>query len=268
MKSIKINHSLQKILFLFVAMLSTCFLKAQKTDSIKSAVYALNKIQPKKEKTSTSRQIFRGNTLDLAYFEMHTTTLEPGQAPHPAHTHGDTEEVIIVKQGMVKLTINGHRTTIGPSSVAVIMPGDEHGIENDGNENATYYIVKMKSQDKTNRERAEKAGGSFIVNWDTVAVKKTDKGQHRDIFDRPTSQFARFDVHATTLNAGQVSHAPHTHRSEEMLVMIKGNVQMNIDNKFYKAAAGDVIFLNSEIPHALNNTGNTACEYFAFQWKN
>jgi len=28
-----------------------------------------------------------------------------------------------------------------------------------------------------------------------------------------------------------------------------------------------VIFLESEIPHALNNTGDTACEYFAFQWK-
>lgn len=268
MSSIKVNHSIQKIVLCFVAMLGTCFLKAQKNDSIKSAVYSLNKIQPKKGKTSTGRQIFKGHTLDLAYFEMHATTLEPGQAPHPAHTHGDTEELVIVKQGMVKMTINGHSTTIGPSSVAVIMPGDEHGIENAGNENATYYIVKMKSQDKTNRERAEKAGGSFIINWDTVAVKKTDKGQHRDIFDRSTSQFARFDVHATTLNAGQVSHPPHTHRQEEMIVMIKGNVQMNIENKFYKATAGDVIFLESEIPHALNNTGNSACEYFAFQWQN
>ena len=268
MSSLKIKQSSQKIFLLFVAMTSTCFLMAQKTDSVKSAVYTFDKIQPKKEKTSTSRQIFKGSTLDLAYFEMHATTLEPGKAPHAAHTHGDTEELIIVKKGIVKLTINGHSTTLGPSSVAVIMPGDKHGIENAGKSNATYYIVKMKSRGASNRERAANAGGSFIVNWDTVAVKKTDKGQHRDIFDRPTSQFARFDVHATTLNAGQVSHAPHTHRSEEMLVMIKGNVQMNIDNKFYKASGGDVIFLSSEIPHALNNTGKTACEYFAFQWKN
>ena len=211
MSSLKIKHSFQKVFLLFVAMLSMYCLMAQKTDSVRSGVYALNKIQSKKGKTSTSRQIFKGNTLDLAYFEMHATTLGPGQAPHPAHTHGDTEEVIIVKQGIVKLTINGHSTKLGPSSVAVIMPGDEHGIENAGNENATYFIVKMKSRDVTNRERAANAGGSFIVNWDTVTVKKTDKGQHRDIFDRPTSQFARFDVHATTLNAGQISHPPHTH---------------------------------------------------------
>ena len=165
-----------------------------------------------KKRKRITRQILKGSTLDLAYFEMHATTLQPGKAPHPAHTHGDTEEIIIVKQGMVKITINGNSTTLGPSSVAVIMPGDKHGIENAGKKNATYYIVKMKSQYPTNRERANKAGGSFIVNWDTVAVKKTDKGQHRDIFDRPTSQFARFDVHATTLNAGQISHPPHTHQ--------------------------------------------------------
>ena len=268
MNSIKIKRWQMRFLLLLFAMQSTCILMAQKTDSIKSAVYPFDKIQPKKEKTSTSRQIFKGSTLDLAYFEMHATTLEPGKAPHAAHTHGDTEELIIVKQGIVKLTINGHSKTLGASSVAVVMPGDEHGIENAGKDNATYYIVKLKSRAATDRERAAKAGGSFMVNWDTATVKKTDKGQHRDIFDRPTSQFARFDVHATTLNAGQVSHLPHTHRSEEMLVMIKGNVQMNIGNKFYKAAAGDVIFLESEIPHALNNTGKTACEYFAFQWKN
>lgn len=268
MNRIQIKNLSIKIILLLLAMQSTSFLIAQKTDSVKSGVYAWNHLQQKKEKTSITRQIFKGSTLDLAYFEMHATTLQPGKAPHSAHTHGDTEELIIVKQGRVNVTINGNSTTLGPSSVAVIMPGDLHGIENTGNETATYYIVKMKSRSATNRGRAAKAGGSFIVNWDTVAVKKTDKGQHRDIFDRPTSQFARFDVHATTLNAGQVSHLPHTHRSEEMIVMIKGNVQMNIGNKFYKSSAGDVIFLESEIPHALNNTGNSACEYFAFQWQN
>jgi (S)-ureidoglycine aminohydrolase len=257
-----------KIILLLLAMQCTSFLIAQKTDSVKSGVYAWNHLQPKKEKTSITRQILKGSTLDLAYFEMHASTLQPGKATHPAHTHGDNEEIIIVKQGMVEVTIDGNSTTLGPSSVVVIIPGDVHGIKNIGNETAIYYIVKMKSSYATNREGATKLGGSFIVNWDTVAVHKNDKGQHRDVFDRATSQFARFDVHATTLNAGQVSHAPHTHRAEEMIVMIKGNVQMQIGNKFYKSSAGDVIFLESEILHALNNTGNSACEYFAFQWQN
>ena len=262
------KRSLLKIALLVCILLSLSSLTAQKTDSIKSGVYAWNKLQPKKEKSSISRQILKGETLDLAYFEIHASTLEPAMAPHPAHVHGDTEELIVVKEGTVKLTINGVSNLLGPSSIAVVMPGDEHGIENAGSSEATYYIMKLKSRYPTNNERAKKAGGSFVVNWDTVAVHKTDKGEHRDIFDTPTSQFARFDVHATTLNAGQVSHAPHTHRAEEMILLIKGNVQMQIGNSFYKASAGDIIFLTSGILHALNNTGNEPCEYFALQWQN
>ncbi len=262
------KKSLLKIGLLLCGFLNMSCLRAQKTDSVKSGVYAWNKLQPKKEKSSISRQILKGETLDLAYFEIHASTLEPGMAPHPAHIHGDTEELIVVKEGTVRLTINGVSKLLGPSSVAVVMPGDEHGIENAGSSKATYYIMKLKSRYPTNNERAKKAGGSFVVNWDTVAVHKTDKGEHRDIFDTPTSQFARFDVHATTLNAGQVSHAPHTHRAEEMILLIKGNVQMQIGNNFYKASAGDIIFLASGILHALNNTGNSACEYYALQWQN
>src|SRR6185312_1185566 len=87
MSSIKV-HALLKILLLSLALQGASTLMAQSADSVKSAVYAWNTLQVKKGKTSTSRQIFKGSTLDLAYYEMHATTLEPGKAPHPAHTHG------------------------------------------------------------------------------------------------------------------------------------------------------------------------------------
>jgi quercetin dioxygenase-like cupin family protein len=43
---------------------------------------------------------------------------------------------------------------------------------------------------------------------------------------------------------------------------------MHIANDFHKAGPGDVVFLPSQIPHALKNTGKEQCEYFAFQWRN
>ncbi len=66
-------------------MQSPSFLMAQKTDSVKSGVYKWNKLQPQKEKESISRKILDGSTVDLANLEIHTSTLEPGKAPHPAH---------------------------------------------------------------------------------------------------------------------------------------------------------------------------------------
>jgi (S)-ureidoglycine aminohydrolase len=50
--------------------------------------------------------------------------------------------------------------------------------------------------------------------------------------------------------------------------MIKGDVQMQIGEKFYNSAAGDVIFLEANVPHALKNTGSEQCSYYAIQWHN
>ena len=50
--------------------------------------------------------------------------------------------------------------------------------------------------------------------------------------------------------------------------LLRGNVTMHIGNDFHKVAPGDVVFLPAQIPHALKNTGNEQCEYFAFQWRN
>jgi (S)-ureidoglycine aminohydrolase len=147
------------------------------------------------------------------------------------------------------------------------MPHDEHGIENAGNTQATYYILKYKGK-QPNPERGKQAGGSFMLDWKDLKTTKTGKGYRRDFFNRPTSQLAQFEMHTTALNADSASHAPHTHVQEEIILIIRGNVTMHIDGKLYPASAGDVVFLPSMIPHALLNTGKEQCEYFAFQWRN
>ena len=107
-----------------------------------------------------------------------------------------------------------------------------------------------------------------MINWDTVKVGKTDKGTRREFFNRPTSQLIKLEMHTTSLNPGLDSHAPHTHTEEEIVLILKGHVTMQIGNTFTPAEPGDVIFLSSNVLHALQNTGKEACEYFAFQWRN
>ena len=99
-----------------------------------------------KEATRDRRQLVDGTTVDLSSLEIHTSTLEPGKAPHPSHTHTDEEELIIVKEGKLKATIKDKSTILGPGSIAVAIPGEEHGFENGGNTNTTYYILKFKSK--------------------------------------------------------------------------------------------------------------------------
>lgn len=262
----KLNDMRMNLILFFLVTGSS--LTAQQNDSLQSGVYYWNKLEPAKEDTRIRRQILDGKTFALANFEIHTSTLEPGKAPHPPHSHTDQDELMIVKEGTVKITIGNKSRILGPGSIAFTMPADEHGIENAGNTQATYFILKFKGKAPMSAARAKQAGGSFMLDWNDLKTSGTGKGYRRDFFNRATSQLAKFEMHTTALNADSVSHAPHTHIQEEIVLIIRGNVEMQIGNEFYKGETGDLYFLSSNDPHALKNIGKDQCEYFAFQWRN
>jgi (S)-ureidoglycine aminohydrolase len=237
------------------------------TDTLTARVYTWDNLKPEKDSSRDRRQLLDGNTPDLAQLEIHASTLEPGKAPHPPHTHADMEELIIVKEGEIRATVKNKTKVLGPGSIAYAIPGDEHGVVNTGPGLATYYVLKFKSRAPMDPTRGLHAGGSFLVDWNGLIAKKNEKGQRRDVFDTPTTLFSKIDMHVTTLNPGEVSHAPHVHRQEEIILLRKGDVQMQIGDKFYKASAGDLIFLSSGVLHALRNTGPGPCEYYALQWQ-
>jgi (S)-ureidoglycine aminohydrolase len=257
-----------KVILTVMALTSSLSLIAQKTDSLPPHVYGWDTLITTIEDTRIRKEIMEGSTTSLAYFEAHVSSLQPGKAPHPPHTHADQEELIIVKEGQVKITINNVSNIMSPGSIAYAIPGDEHGIVNAGETQATYYVFKYKSKLPMELERAKQNGGSFMINRDTVTVKKTDKGQRREFFNKATSQLIKFEMHTTALNPGLDSHAPHTHKEEEIILIVRGNVTMHIGDNFYPAGPGDIVFLSSGVSHALMNTGKEQCEYFAFQWRN
>ena len=54
-----------------------------------------------------SRKILEGTSTHLDYLEIHATTQFPGAKPSTAHANDDIEECIIVKEGMMKATVEG-----------------------------------------------------------------------------------------------------------------------------------------------------------------
>jgi (S)-ureidoglycine aminohydrolase len=257
---------MKTILLLLIACIAVCTAEAQ-TDSLPSTVYHIKQLPVQKDSSRNRIQIMDGATPYLTNLEVHITILEPGMSAHPPHTHAATEELIIVKEGWLKVTIAGKSKTIGPGGVAMAMAGDEHGAVNVGKGKAVYYLLKYTTGKSPDHESAAKAGGSVIVDWKEVAVNKTDRGVRRQQYNRPTSLFEKFDMHATTLDKGRDSHLPHTHREEEIILVKKGTIKMHIGDAFYDAAPGDLVFLNAFVPHALINTTDGQCEYFAFQWR-
>jgi len=238
---------------------------AQK-DTVQSKVYPWNKLKVTKKASGEGRPIAEGSGKALSYMEWHATTIEAGKAPHPPHKHDD-EELIIIKEGQLRVTIKDSSKLLGPGSIAVFMPGDKHGLLNTGNTKASYYVLRYRSKAPVDMKRAKAAGGSFVMDWKDVLFQPHEKGGIRRFVERPTAMLNRFEMHVTTLKAGLKSHDPHTHSAEEIILLIDGDTEEQIGEHTYKAITGDLIYLSSGILHAIQNKGSKQAMYFAFQWQ-
>ena len=212
------------------------------------------------------RNIFSGSGTILSLHEINGIILPKGKSITYKGDSNGNELFFIIKNGPVTVNLNNQSYSLNRGSVVVVLPGDKISIKNTGDKVASFYEMKYYSKEAPNAERGKKAGESFVMNWNDMVFKPHDKGGVRQLFDRQTSMLNRFDIHVTQLNAGFKSHEPHTHKNEEIILMLDGNAEMQIGTDHPKANSGDVEFLTSLIPHNLTNIGKIPCLYFAIQW--
>ena len=91
------------------------------------------------------RPIVTGNTVDGCKLAVLESALAPNSEPHPLHHHNG-EEMFLVLEGTLEVTINGKSSRISRGSVAFIGSGYEHGIRNPGEVPAKYYVVELGPQ--------------------------------------------------------------------------------------------------------------------------
>ena len=237
-------------------------------DTLTAGVAVWNNLKADKGPEGVSREVLKGSTHDLSMLDIRAYTLDAGQTLPAASPQANADILVIVREGSLTVSIDNHVKVLGSGGVALFAAGEVPGFANTGVTAVTYYAFHFRSRSPENQERARQAGPPFLIDWKEMVMKQTAKGESRPIFDRPVAWLGKIDLHATTLNAGEVSHPPHIHRAEEIILMRTGmNVQEYIDGKYYQAYAGDLIFLPSGVPHALENRGTGRCEYFALQWE-
>lgn len=82
-----------------------------------------------------------GDTPGSTKFVTGRFVLEPGQTPHPPHTHAE-EEVMVIESGTGEIVCDGKTTKIGPGSVMYTTPNAPHGIVNTGTTPIVFYFIK------------------------------------------------------------------------------------------------------------------------------
>jgi quercetin dioxygenase-like cupin family protein len=89
-----------------------------------------------------SRAVLNGETHGGFNIELHETELPPGEAPHPPHHHIH-EEMIMIREGTMEVTIAGRVAKIGPGGVAFVASNEEHGWRNVGTTPANYFVLAL-----------------------------------------------------------------------------------------------------------------------------
>ncbi len=106
--------------------------------------------------------------------------------------------------------------------------------------------------------------GSMVFDWNDLEARPTANGSRRDVTDLPTATLAGVESHITTLNPGAISHPPHRHPREEIIILKEGTLNVSINGKVTRAGPGSLLFFASNDLHNVKNVGDTPATYLVF----
>jgi quercetin dioxygenase-like cupin family protein len=129
-------------LCLLVTALAASPAAAEPNAALPSKAYVYEELPVHKNGANESRPILSGELHNGCYLEVHQTRLAPGGMPHPPHHHLH-EEVFLVREGTLEVTIRGQATRLGPGSVAFVASNDEHGVRNPGTTPTEYFVAAL-----------------------------------------------------------------------------------------------------------------------------
>ncbi|MDQ5978171.1 MAG: hypothetical protein QG602_1145 [Verrucomicrobiota bacterium] len=257
---------------LLPALMLPVILTAADNPKLGSTIFTWEGFTAKPTAVGERREVARLPSATLREFQSHISTLNPGLASHPPHTHPQ-EELIILREGELDVHINGTNTRVGPGSVFFFASNDPHAVRNAGDKPATYFVFNF-----TTAGTAEMRGkaplpadaarlGSAVFAWDKLEATETKVGQRRALASLPTATMANFSVHVTTIRAGLAPHAPHRHPDEEIVLVKEGKLDVTVNGVTTRVGPGAVLFLASNDEHGWKNVGDTEATYYVIRVK-
>ncbi len=106
---------------------------------------------------------------------------------------------------------------------------------------------------------------SKLYHTEEIPYSGDDKKRGRRILLGTTHTGFNVEVHETVLGPGEISHPPHQHVNEEIIVIVEGTIEAFVNGKTDRAAAGSVSFFASNDLHNFKNIGPGHCRYYVIE---
>ena len=128
-----------------LALVAAKAVSAADRKALPSATYKFEDLKVKQTGDNRGRDVFDGLTHTGHQIDIHETELAPGLAPHAPHRHSH-EEIVMVREGTLEVSIEGKVTTITPGSVVYVASNEFHGWKNSGATRAHYFVMAIGRQ--------------------------------------------------------------------------------------------------------------------------
>jgi (S)-ureidoglycine aminohydrolase len=213
-------------------------------------------------------QVFEGASDAFSYLYVAVTSIEAGASYSLPRDNAELEALLIMKAGKLSFETGNEQKTMGPGSIALLMPREKPAVDNKSSEAAIVYVVMWRARNFPGVPMTPPDGGpaSHLIDWNDVEYVESETRGRRNFIREPTVMMEQFEMHVTTLKEGITSHPPHTHVDEEILLVRHGTVEEHIDGGLHRVGAGSLIFLRSMVSHGISNVGEGPAEYYAFRW--
>ena len=190
---------------------------------------------------------------------------------HQPHHH-PWEELILVRDGDLDISINGQKHRAGPGSLAFFASNDLHNATNVGDKPATYYVVNFYT-DAVHAMPDQAAAArsvpgmlpSSVFDCATMPATPTAFGTHANVIDSPTLTFLRLESHVTTLRPGSGTPANSRDPGDELFIVKSGAIEATINGATRRVEAGSCFYVAPNDRRSFRNAGADAAVYLGHQ---
>jgi len=108
--------------------------------------------------------------------------------------------------------------------------------------------------------------GPTVFHWDEINPVKNAVGAQAPLCKAPTATVDQLEMHVSMLNPGEMSHPPHRHVNEELIILKEGTCETLSNGTWVRVEAGSVVFNASNSLHGFRNIGAWPAVYHVINW--
>ncbi|MET9380900.1 cupin domain-containing protein [Streptomyces sp. NPDC002928] len=174
----------------------------------------------------------------------------------------DEENVVVVFDGQGSATSGTERAEVGRASAVYAPTGDPYTLSAQDSGGLTAYVWRSRLLDGRRRGPHPRR---FSTLWNeetqlrgfggTGEVAASDRTATMNFLFWPGTGTPQLCLHCGVMSPGEYFNV-HVHpESEEAFIVIEGNGQLFLNDRWYDAAPGDVLYAAPGVPHGTRHNG-------------